>query len=122
MSVIKRFNTALFNIGIPSLEDSAVFYTSPFAIRFEIGGDEDIYISRLFNKTKINPLYVNEALNRALTILDDLPKDNWIIKIDFYNKKDINKTVKVFNLSKPNASVTNAYELDGDPFEYYELY
>lgn len=38
MSVIKRFDKALLEIGIPTLENNSVFYSAPVAIRFEIVG------------------------------------------------------------------------------------
>ena len=48
----------------------AVFYTAPFALRFQIGGQEDIYLG---DHRKPNGAYIENAVDRALCIYARLP-------------------------------------------------
>lgn len=56
-----------------------MFYSVPYGIRFQIGGDEDIYLG---NHRKPNGVYIKNAVNRALQIYVHLPAAPNILRID----------------------------------------
>ena len=51
----KRFEDILHKLGMAGLEHP-LFYHAPVGIRFEIGGEEPIYLDRSAAKLKTNPL------------------------------------------------------------------
>ena len=53
----KRFEHILHDLGMAGLEHP-LFYHAPVGIRFEIGGEEPIYLDRRAAKLKTNPAYV----------------------------------------------------------------
>ena len=65
-------------IGIEKLP-CAMFYTAPYGIRFQIGGDEDIYLG---DHRKPNGAYIENAVDRALKIYAQLPAAPDILRID----------------------------------------
>ena len=63
----KRFEDILHKLGMAGLEHP-LFYHAPVGIRFEIGGEEPIYLDRSAAKLRTNPAYVQGALDRAAAI------------------------------------------------------
>ena len=53
----KRFEDILHKLGMAGLEHP-LFYHAPVGIRFEIGGEEPIYLDRRAAKLKTNPPYI----------------------------------------------------------------
>lgn len=122
MNLIHLFHQTIVEIGMKTLE-SSVFYTAPVGLRFEIGGEEDVYVKKgIRRKEHPNPDYVNKAVERALTIFHALPKEDWILRIDLYDEKVVKKGLKVLQLSPPHEKVLNIYEVDGEEEIRYELY
>ena len=71
------FDTILHNLGMAWLEHP-LFHHAPVAIRFEIGGDEPVYLECTYSdenteKLTPNPAYVQGALERAIMIYRNLP-------------------------------------------------
>ena len=77
------FDTILHNLGLERLEHP-LFYHAPVAIRFEIGGEEPIYLDRRAAKLKTNPAYIQGALDRAAAIYRGLPTVPELLRIDGY--------------------------------------
>ena len=73
-----RFEASMQRLGLNDLP-CAVFYTAPFGIRFEIGGNEDIYLG---DHRKPNGAYIENAVDRALKIYARLPVAPDILMID----------------------------------------
>lgn len=122
MNLIKKFHKTIIEIGIPILEHPN-FYHAPIGIRFEIGGNEDVYIKKgMTRKLHPNPVYVHKAVERALTIFNSLPKQGWMLRIDLYDEKEIKKTIKILQLVASHEKVLNEYEEDGEKMTHYELY
>src|SRR5699024_11276569 len=94
MNLINLFQKAIVDIGMKTVEAS-VFYEAPIGIRFEIGGEEDVYIKKgISRKLYPNPDYVNKAVERASKIFNVLPKKDWILRIDLYDYQEIKKILK----------------------------
>ena len=79
----KRFEDILHKLGMAELEHP-LFYHAPVGIRFEIGGEEPIYLDRRAAKLKTNPAYVQGALDRAAAIYRALPAVPDLLRIDGY--------------------------------------
>ena len=79
----KRFEDILHKLGLAGLEHP-LFYHAPVGIRFEIGGEEQIYLDRSAAKLRTNPAYVQGALNRAAAIYRGLPAVPDLLRIDGY--------------------------------------
>ena len=79
----KRFEDILHKLGMAGLEHP-LFYHAPVGIRFEIGGEEPIYLDRSAAKLKTNPAYVQRALDRAAAIYRALPEVPDLLRIDGY--------------------------------------
>ena len=79
----KRFEDILHKLGMAGLEHP-LFYHAPVGIRFEIGGEEPIYLDRSAAKLKTNPAYVQGALDRAAAIYRALPEVPDLLRIDGY--------------------------------------
>ena len=79
----KRFEHILHDLGMAGLEHP-LFYHAPVGIRFEIGGEEPIYLDRRAAKLKTNPAYVQGALDRAAAIYRALPAVPDLLRIDGY--------------------------------------
>ena len=73
-----RFEKSMQRIGLQELP-CAVFYTVPYGIRFQIGGEEDIYLG---DHRKPNGAYIENAVDRALKIYAQLPAKPDILRID----------------------------------------
>lgn len=64
-----RFIKAVSEIGLADRPlPAAVFYGVPVGIRFEIGGSGEVYLP---NHQGLNPVYVEHALFRVKTLLED---------------------------------------------------
>ena len=72
------FEQSIQRIGLKTLP-CAVFYSAPYGIRFQIGGDEDIYLG---DHRKPNGAYIENAVDRALRIYAQLPAAPDILRID----------------------------------------
>ena len=79
----KRFEDILHKLGMAGLEHP-LFYYAPVGIRFEIGGEEPIYLDRSAAKLRTNPAYVQGALDRAAAIYRALPAMPDLLRIDGY--------------------------------------
>ena len=79
----KRFEHILHDLGMAGLEHP-LFYHAPVGIRFEIGGEEPIYLDRRAAKLKANPAYVQGALERTTAIYQALPAVPNLLRIDGY--------------------------------------
>ncbi|MEA4895913.1 MAG: hypothetical protein VB064_11730 [Oscillospiraceae bacterium] len=74
MSILSDdFSKMLYAIGMDGLKHP-LFYNAPVGIRFEIGGDEGVYLDdEGSGKRSMNPAYIFAAFNRAKTIYINLP-------------------------------------------------
>ncbi|WP_312648948.1 DUF3885 domain-containing protein [Aminipila sp.] len=80
----ESFSNAVRKIGM-QLINKPILYNAPIGIRFEIGGDESVYIDNLpADKNLYNLEYVNAAVNRAISIYLSLPHPPNILRIDTY--------------------------------------
>lgn len=74
MKLKSLFQRTILEIGMPTLKHP-IFYHAPIGIRFEIGGEEDVYIKKgIMRKDYPNPVYLNRVFERALTIFNALLK------------------------------------------------
>ncbi|MFQ9989740.1 DUF3885 domain-containing protein [Neglectibacter timonensis] len=78
-----KFQKAITGLGMERLEHP-LFYHAPVGLRFEIGGEEPIYLDRSAAKLETNPAYVQGALDRAAAIYRSLPAPPDILRIDGY--------------------------------------
>ena len=80
----ESFSNVVHKIGMPMI-DHPIFYNAPIGIRFEIGGDEGVYIDNLSTDEKqYNLEYVNAAVKRVISIYLSLPHPPNILRIDTY--------------------------------------
>ncbi len=92
------FEKSMQRIGLKTLP-CAVFYSVPYGIRFQIGGDEDIYLG---DHRKPNGAYIENAVDRALKIYSQLPAAPDILRID----ESLNLAIP--GLPKPDQQVRNS--------------
>lgn len=87
-----EFLGAINAIGMKKLEHP-IFYHAPIALRFEIGGSEDIFIvGDRTKKRAINPEYISAAYHRAITIYTSLRCKFNILRFDcFPDEGDVQK-------------------------------
>lgn len=122
MNLMNVFNKTIYDIGLNGLEQP-IFYHAPVGIRFEIGGEEDVYVTKgMMRKLQPNPKYVNEACERALTIFNSLPQSNWVLRVDVYDKRDTDMVNKKLRLGTPKETVKKKYFYEEDEITHYELY
>ena len=74
----QRFAGCCRRMGIGELP-RPIFDTAPAALRFRIGGEEKIYLG---DHRKPNGAYIENALDRALAIYENLPGTPDILRID----------------------------------------
>ena len=74
----EKFAASMKRLGLESLP-CGVFYKAPYGIRFQIGGDEDIYLG---DHRKPNGAYIENAVDRAMKIYAQLPVAPDILRID----------------------------------------
>lgn len=114
----QRFNDAIRKMGMNQLE-VPIFYHAPIGIRFEIGGAENVYLDNDTDENIVNPTYVADALYRAKTIYDNLPKKPDILRIDGYLYEDISEDEFLSSLYKEtNLQIPN--EIVAVPFQWEE--
>lgn len=122
MKLFDSFNKTVHEMGIGAMEHP-IFYNAPVAIRFEIGGEADVYVKKgLMRKLHPNPQYVKPACERACTIFKSFPQQDWLLRIDVYDQREIEKVTNRLQLGKPQEIVKKEYVLDEDDFTHYELY
>ena len=112
----KRFEDILHKLGMAGLEHP-LFYHAPVGIRFEIGGEEPIYLDRRAAKLKTNPAYVQGALDRAAAIYRGLPAVPDLLRIDGPDEEPAESLLTVIRqragLPVPDEQLP-AIELDED--------
>ena len=79
MMLSDRFQKVITELGMAALEQP-LFYHAPVGIRFEIGGEEPVYLDT--EPYRPNPAYINDALKRARTIYEKLPEPPDLLRID----------------------------------------
>lgn len=127
MKLINHFSYTIYEIGMVSFEQP-IFYHAPIGIRFEIGGEADIYIKKgIFRKEITNPEYLQEAYHRARTIFNILPKPFTILRIDLHSiGKELEKELKVIrdscHLPEPTERMVQQFTLEGDEYCITSLY
>ena len=122
MNLINTFNKMIYDIGLNELQPP-IFYNAPVGMRFEIGGEEDVYVKKGILRTlHPNPQYVKEAIERALTIFNSFPQNDWLLRIDVYDQREIGQVCKKLQLGVPQETVKKEYLLEGDEMTHYELY
>jgi hypothetical protein len=94
-----------------------VYYNAPIGIRFEIGGDEGVYLENE-EKSTANPAYVSAALNRAQEIYKSLPHRPNILRIDGYPDEEtgveniISTVCKATGLPQPHEQLLIPFQWD----------
>ena len=107
---------ALRRIGMPVLEHP-IFYNAPVGIRFEIGGEEEVYIGGWHDggRNLVNKKYLKGAFDRAKAIYDHLPHRPDILRIDTYPgtgagvETDVLKKVLKMGLPDPQEQKTEDF-------------
>ena len=124
----QRFCNTMVDIGFQDLDfPTAVFYNAPVGIRFEIGGNQGVFLS-LSNKKTINPIYLKNAFMRAKTLFDNLPYAPNILRIDLElpEIKDYSAitldTLQEIGLSYPTEIVEEQKFDDGYQYIQQHLY
>ena len=92
------FEKSMQRIGLKTLP-CAVFYSVPYGTRFQIGGDEDIYLG---DHRKPNGAYTENAVDRAMQIYSRLPAAPDILRIDEC------PNLSIPGLPKPDQTVGNS--------------
>ena len=126
------FDTILHNLGMAWLEHP-LFHHAPVAIRFEIGGDEPVYLECTYSdenteKLTPNPAYVQGALERAIMIYRNLPAPPGILRIDGYpEEKPVESLLTAIQqraaLPAPHEQVTaTMMDEDGDTYAQVQFY
>lgn len=122
----EHFSKTIQSLGMPQLIHP-VFYNAPIGIRFEIGGSEKIYLKR----GKINPAYIEQAVNRASKIYQHLPAFD-LLRIDIYPDErtyqqrplDLNDFTNI-GLPFPKEKMREKIIMDDEEYEreclYWEL-
>ncbi|WOO87099.1 DUF3885 domain-containing protein [Mollicutes bacterium LVI A0039] len=111
------FKKSISAMGIKA-GDHIGFDEQRINIRFEIGGQEDVYKHRLGLKrySYTNPQYVNEAFKRAKTLYNFLPNHPDIMRIEIQKSK-MRKTMKFLKklgIGKYQQKVQSTQTIDGD--------
>lgn len=122
----EHLSKTIQSLGMPQLIHP-VFYNAPIGIRFEIGGAEKIYLIR----GKINPAYIEQAVNRASKIYQHLPAFD-LLRIDIYPDErsfqqrplDLNDFTNI-GLPLPKEKMREKIIMDDEEYEreclYWEL-
>lgn len=102
----EHFENTMTKIGFIRTElPTAVFYSTPIGIRFEIGGKERVYLP---DNKGMNPSYVENALCRAKALFHDLPCCPNLLRIDHYPEEADRITLQTLaqvGLPVPNESI-----------------
>lgn len=83
-SLKDKFSKTIKSIGFQKLVHP-IFYNSEIGIRFEIGNPKT---NNYVGKT-INPKYINEAFDRAITLYQNLPHPPDVLRIDMYPAEEV---------------------------------
>ena len=110
-----KFQKAITGLGMERLEHP-LFCHAPVGIRFEIGGEEPIYLDRSAAKLKTNPAYVQGALDRAAAIYRALPAAPDLLRIDGYPDEEPDESLLTVirqrvGLPVPDAQVQFYWDL-----------
>ena len=122
----KRFEDILHKLGMAGLEHP-LFYHAPVGIRFEIGGEEPIYLDRSAAKLRTNPAYVQGALDRAAAIYRALPEVPDLLRIDGYPDEEPAESLLTVIRQRMGLPVPNGlypallYHRDADCFTLSEI-
>lgn len=114
------FSNALHVIGMRELKHP-IFYNAPIGIRFEIGGNENVYLnSGNADECTVNPEYISASLNRAKTIYENLPHSPSIMRIDGYVHDEtavpnvISSVCKATEFPQPHEQTVVSFQWDED--------
>ncbi len=117
------FENTITKIGFENSKfPVAVFYSTPIGIRFEIGGQEKVYLP---GSQEMNPAYIRKAFQRAVTLFCDLPCQPNILRIDSYPEEENKITPQILSqldLPVPDESTIEKQIEDGDIFLQEHLY
>ncbi len=106
-------------LGVSELKHP-LFYNCAAGIRFEIGGDEGVYlINECSEEYTASPAYISAAFERAKTIYTGLPNKPNLIRIDGYpdenHEKNVIRTIcHAGNLPLPHEQVVKPVKRDED--------
>ncbi|WP_118244835.1 DUF3885 domain-containing protein [Clostridium sp. AM58-1XD] len=119
----KYFENAIRTIGFVNTKlPTAVFYSTPIGIRFEIGGKEEVYLP---DDQGMNPVYVKNAFCRAKTLFHDLPCRPNLLRID-NNPEEAGgitlQTLSHVGLPAPDESILERHIDEGACFLQEHLY
>lgn len=102
----QHFEKTVAKIGFKHTElPIAVFYHTPIGIRFEIGGNEGVYLP---DDKGMNPIYVENAFFRAKTLLHELSCCPNLLRIDHCLEeadKITPQMLRQMGLSAPDESI-----------------
>ncbi len=123
-----RFLKTVDLIGMNGL--APVFYNAPVAIRFEIGGDESVYLNDEKSDTFVpNPTYISAAFKKVKKIYESLLHHPRILRIDVYpNECDTQSAIQAIcrlsELPAPNEKITEKLRFDenDEPYPRLSLY
>lgn len=127
MRLMNEFTKTIYDIGMDAFE-RPIFYGAPYGLRFEIGGEEDIYKKKgLFRKEITNPIYLQEAYQRARCLYDALPQRFSILRIDLQTtgkerQKEWALIQKTCGLPEPTESMAQKFMLEGDEASITSLF
>ena len=122
-----RFATTLNHLGMAQLEHP-LFYHAPVGIRFEIGGNEPVYLKKGAEQMTPNPTYIQNALDRATAIYRNLPSPPNILRIDGHlDEGPVESLLAVIRqrtgLPAPNEQIATAeMDEDGDMHSQVQFY
>lgn len=110
------FHDTILNIGMNQLEQP-VFYNAPVGLRFEIGGEDSVYLENT-QHCIANPAYIRAAFERALSIYGGLPHPPTLLRIDGYpstsgeTQKTIQTICSYANLPLPHEQFFETYSAE----------
>lgn len=125
MMLSDRFQKVITELGMAALEHP-LFYHAPVGIRFEIGGEEPVYLDT--EPYRPNPAYINDALKRAGIIYEKLPEPPNLLRIDSCPDEEDEDTLvsticRRAGLPAPHQQKIKAAALpDQRPFRQLQLY
>lgn len=113
----EKFLTTCKVIGLPEILHP-VFYNAEAGIRFEIGGNEEVYL----NDDVVNPRYILNAFERSKKIYDKVFNPD-ILRIDIFDGE--NQFLKKLNLPVPkeikSEEIIQGTEKYGQEYCYWDL-
>ncbi len=123
-----RFLKTVDLIGMDSL--APVFYNSPVAIRFAVGGDESVYLNDEKSGTFVpNSAYISAAFKKVKKIYESLPHRPRILRIDIYpDECDVHSTIQAIcrlsELPVPQEQTAENRRIDenDEPYQILSLY